>query len=260
MSGNEILLNLDQVENLRKKEILAGLLELSKRDRHFQHDWNNHPFTQKCIQFLKQNMSQYNAANTIQIAMAMDRLNILDKEMWNKVADRLMLMVHKLKFREYADCLYLFDKDLRDERGESLSIRKAEPEFFEKIVSLMPVHVKRFDQERLVNTLEILVKKNLGSERLFLNYILFYIERKSKGFHLNQFTRTIYALADKQFSEDPVFWENIFKYVTKNQYWTVDEAKKIWDSLTYLRLKSPMVNVDETMKYIEKYLVGEDDI
>lgn len=33
MSGNEILLNLDNLEHLRRTEILNALVELGKRDR-----------------------------------------------------------------------------------------------------------------------------------------------------------------------------------------------------------------------------------
>jgi hypothetical protein len=33
MHGNEIILNLDNVENLRNSELIGGLLELVKRDK-----------------------------------------------------------------------------------------------------------------------------------------------------------------------------------------------------------------------------------
>mmetsp|Transcript_37918 Transcript_37918/g.46199 ORF Transcript_37918/g.46199 Transcript_37918/m.46199 type:complete len:92 (+) Transcript_37918:186-461(+) len=40
MCGNEILINLNNVDNLGNYEMLAGLLELSKRDKKQKHDWN----------------------------------------------------------------------------------------------------------------------------------------------------------------------------------------------------------------------------
>lgn len=49
MPGNEIILNLDNVENLRNSELISGLLELGKRDKLQEHDWNIHPVTQKCL-------------------------------------------------------------------------------------------------------------------------------------------------------------------------------------------------------------------
>ena len=49
MSGNEILLNLDNVENLRSSELVSGLYELSKRDKKQEFNWNTHPITVKCL-------------------------------------------------------------------------------------------------------------------------------------------------------------------------------------------------------------------
>lgn len=40
MSGNEILLNLDNNENLAHSELISGLIELGKRDKDGKHDWN----------------------------------------------------------------------------------------------------------------------------------------------------------------------------------------------------------------------------
>ena len=49
MSGNEILINLNNVENLGQYEMLAGLLQLAKHKHQHQHDWNTNPITAKCI-------------------------------------------------------------------------------------------------------------------------------------------------------------------------------------------------------------------
>lgn len=42
MSGNEILLNLDNCENLTHGELMSGLIELGKRDKKKEFDWNTH--------------------------------------------------------------------------------------------------------------------------------------------------------------------------------------------------------------------------
>lgn len=69
MSGNEILLNLDNHENLRHSELVSGLYELSKRDREAEHDWNNHPISAKCIADLKNRIPRLNAKNIVQAAL-----------------------------------------------------------------------------------------------------------------------------------------------------------------------------------------------
>lgn len=94
----------------------------------------------------------------------------------------------------------------------------------------------------LIDTLEVLVKKNLGGERLFNHYIYMKIERNVLKFTTDQYCRTVRALADKHFVEDSVFWDDyVFKYVTHDKsgladtrVFTYNQAKKVWDSLVYL--------------------------
>ena len=94
----------------------------------------------------------------------------------------------------------------------------------------------------LISTLEVLVKKNMGGERLFNHYIYMKIERNVLKFTPSQYCRTVRALADKQFVEDQVFWEDyVFKYVSHDKSgregmrkFDYYQAKQVWDSLVYL--------------------------
>jgi len=65
MSGNEILLNLDNNENLANSELISGLIELGKRDKDGKHDWNQHPITAKCLSDLKSRIPLMNSKNVI---------------------------------------------------------------------------------------------------------------------------------------------------------------------------------------------------
>lgn len=74
------------------------------------------------------------------------------------------------------------------------------------------------------------------------------------------------ALADKGFVEDSVFWEDyVFKYATNDangiegkRVFTFKQAKQIWDSLVYLQLKCPQIDLKDTLQHIEKWLDQED--
>lgn len=63
MSGNEILLNLDNCENLRKTELISGLIELQKRDKKQEFDWNSHEITEKCLAQLNRSIGSLNVKN-----------------------------------------------------------------------------------------------------------------------------------------------------------------------------------------------------
>ena len=65
MSGNEILINLNNVENLGQYEMLAGLGELYKRDKKQVHNWNTNPITAKCIDVYCRRVKGYNARHVL---------------------------------------------------------------------------------------------------------------------------------------------------------------------------------------------------
>jgi hypothetical protein len=65
MSGNEILLNLDNYENFTSSEMVSGLIELGKRDAKMEHDWNNHPITFRCLEDFKRRLPTMNSKNVL---------------------------------------------------------------------------------------------------------------------------------------------------------------------------------------------------
>ena len=74
--------------------------------------------------------------------------------------------------------LNIYDRQFLDAEGEPYSrMIRAKPEFFERITAILPMHITHFSREQLLNTMEILTKRGLGSDRLFNNYIYMQLER-----------------------------------------------------------------------------------
>jgi len=114
-----------------------------------------------------------------------------------------------------AQLLDLYDKDILVEEGEPHLLRKTDTDFFERIVGILPIHIKNLSREQLVRTLEVAVKRGIGSDRLFRDYLLLKLERNVMKLTVEQYCRMIRALADKQYVEDQVFWnEYVFKFIT----------------------------------------------
>lgn len=188
MSGNEILLNLENHANFSNSELLGAMLELAKRDRHFKFNWNNHPITAHALIDLKQRVKNMNAKGVLQAAIILDGLQILDQEAWTLCQKHILRMLHKYKGRDMALFLDLFDKDVLDEKGEAyMFLRKAPEEFFERITSILPMHINFMSNQELIRSLEVLVKKELGSERLFLHYLYLKIERNVLAFTVPEY-------------------------------------------------------------------------
>ena len=49
--------------------------------------------------------------------------------------------------------------------------------FLERIVAILPIHLPQMKNAEVVDILEIMVKHNLGSERLWEQYLLLSIEK-----------------------------------------------------------------------------------
>jgi hypothetical protein len=160
--------------------------------------------------------------------------------------------------------LDLFDKEILDDEGEAHNIRKANDEFFERVVGILPMQIKYLNKEHLIRTLEVLVRRNLGSERLLRDYLLLKIERNILKFSVDQYSRLIRALADKGYVEDHVFWtQYVYKYVFETdrkieRVLTESEARKIWDSYIYLKLKCPSIDIKEPVTRIETFFAKEE--
>lgn len=78
MSGNEIILNLENHEHFTTGELIGGLIELGKRDRQYKFNWNNHPITASAMIDLKSRIGSMNSKNVLQTAIVLDCLQIID--------------------------------------------------------------------------------------------------------------------------------------------------------------------------------------
>jgi hypothetical protein len=178
-------------------------------------------------------------------------------------------LLHKYKDRDMAMLLDLYDKDILDQEGEPHLIQKADTEFFERVAGILPMNIKNLSKENLIRVLEVCVKRSVGSDRLFRDYLLLKIERNIMNYSVHSFTRLVRALADKQYVEDNVFWnEYVFRYiqsttetgskVDKPRTYSDEEARKLWDALIYLKLKCPSLDVKPHLTYVETFIKNDE--
>ena len=257
------------------------MLELAKRDNKHEHNWNVNPITAKCVQVYNNKIKGFNAKRTIQGALMLHMLRINNATAWELTSKRLLYLLHKYRARDYALMLHIFDTIQELELGDVDDVISVEAytqrdqqslsevlptNFFERLVAMLPMMVPQMTNRDLVRTLEILVARNLGGQRLFDHYIYMKIERNVLKFDTSQYCRTVRALADKGFVEDSVFWDDyVFKYATSDKngregqrVFTFNQAKQAWDSLVYLKLRCPTIDLKDTLKHIEVFLDQKD--
>jgi hypothetical protein len=123
-------------------------------------------------------------------------------------------MLHKFKARDMAQFLDLFDRDILDNEGEPIGVKKSEDNFFEKIVGILPMFIKDMNDYEIIRSLEVMTRRGLGSQRLFDHYILMKIEKNVLSYSVGLYSRMIRVMADRGFIEDYVFWDKFtFKYI-----------------------------------------------
>ncbi len=88
-----------------------------------------------------------------------------------------------------------------------------------------------------------------------MHYIFLKLERQVLSFTVDQYCRTVRTLAARHFVEDPVFWHDyIFQFVYKvnakrqdERKFTQDEAKRVWDTHVYLKLRCDEIDLRGTL-------------
>lgn len=77
-----------------------------------------------------------------QVPLLLHRFTWMDKEMWQSCEKNILRMLHKYNARDMAYFLDIFDRDYLDKEGEPYTnFKRANPEFFERIVALLPMHI-----------------------------------------------------------------------------------------------------------------------
>ena len=65
MTGNEIILNLENVENLSNGELVSGLIELGRQEGSNKFNWNNNPTTAVALKDLNKRIPSMNSKNVL---------------------------------------------------------------------------------------------------------------------------------------------------------------------------------------------------
>ena len=149
MTSNEILLNLENHPNFANSELIGGLIELTNRDRKQEFDWNTHPITASCLDDVKKRIGTFSTKHLAQLVTILQRLRITDADLWQKTSVHILRLLHKFKARDFAQFLSLYHADVLDDEGEPmlLSMHKTNDIFFERVVGLLPMYVKKMNNQ-----------------------------------------------------------------------------------------------------------------
>jgi hypothetical protein len=265
MGGNEILLNLENAKYLRDGELINALIELGKRKGQESFDWEVHPYTKIAFDEARRRHGQLEAKHVSQLCFALNRLNYNNNELWHKLSDYILRIVHTFDTRSLVNILDVFvpkiEEDLEDEVvyidkeiAKKQKTQRCSDEFLQRIITIFPQHVKNLNVEQLVRVCEVCAQRNLGDKRLYKEFLFFYVEKRIAVFNIPQLVRILRVLGERRYTDDVIFWNNfIFPRIYLDPL-NQKEAQTIWEALVALKLKCPELNCDIPINYIESIL------
>lgn len=183
-------------------------------------------------------------------AKTFDNLNIKDAEYWGKLEVGFDRILHKLKPHNIINILSLFDRELF--RGS--------PEFFAKLITIMPIHVERLDDNQLIKLIKICLSQNLVNDRLFKYFIYPKIENRADSFSFENYIEILNLLAELGFQEDQVFWTTHVLPATFKFQYSYDQAVTLWESFIKIRVNCPNVDIAKYVFLIENIISQFDNL
>ena len=205
MGGNEILLNLENANEMRDSELISALLELGKRDKNNDHDWTVHKWVRAAIADLTGRVGSLSAKHLTQVPIALNRLRYEDTALYNLLSNHIIRLLHKYTSRDLVRILRIFSPPTRktaidnfDEQFRENQLKnRADQEFFERIIAIIPYHCRTMNHHEIVDVMEVCNAKKVGSERLFTEYLYFYVEKHINKFSFPLYIRSLRVLGDQ---------------------------------------------------------------
>ncbi len=241
MSGNEILLNMQNAEYFRDEEVMECLRCFLMQDGLNQHNWEENSLFQHFFKRITERFSGFNSENKAIIVRTFKKLNIKDEKFW-KMAFMHFKMVHpSLKGRYFG---YLFvDLLSRPDCSEELKV---------EMTKLLPRELESFSPNDIAASFKIVVDNDLLNERLWHNHYHIILWRKPRFLRLENYPTLIDNMVKIEYLEETDWWNNSFLPNIDfflNKAHKPDVLAELIGSLERLNAAAPQI---ETQSYIKK--------
>ncbi|KRX10467.1 hypothetical protein PPERSA_08769 [Pseudocohnilembus persalinus] len=242
MSGNQILLHLEEPNNLRETEICSALIELSKREIKEEIDWNQHEWIQNTLDHLLNHLDSFSPASVSYVTLGLFRLKINRQEIWDKLEHVVAKTMHKFTAKGFG---YVYISFLEANQGTQ--------EFKETLASRLPIHIHKMNQQLIAKCFEQTVENKLMNDHLFDNHFHILFWRRLQWFGA-QYPTIINGMVQLQYKDDKEFWEDSFlPAIRKIKFQDEEQISELLSSLQNLEM-SLGIKVEQHVKYLEEQL------
>ncbi|CAD8096484.1 unnamed protein product [Paramecium sonneborni] len=201
MSGNEILLYLEQLDNLRINEILNSLERLHKFNKG-QFNLIEHPWVKAALDkaFLEHN--HLTKTQFIQLLNIYSNYGIETPEVWIKFEERMLKLLPNIPAKLFGECVRLFME--KSERSSD--------EFKKQMSLVIPVHLNKMSPQATAKAFEMVYKYNLMTDYLFFDHFHFILRKRFKWFLMERACPLMLRLLrEANFETCEFLWPEVYK-------------------------------------------------
>ncbi|CAD8066368.1 unnamed protein product [Paramecium primaurelia] len=201
MSGNEILLYFEQLDNLRINEILNGLERLHKFNKG-QFNLAEHPWVKAALDKAFIEHYHLTKAQFIQLLNIYSNYGIETPEVWGKFEERMIKLLPNIPARLFGECVRLFME--KQERSSD--------EFKKELSLVIPVHLTKMSPQAIAKAFEMVYKYNLMTDYLFYDHLHFILRKRFKWFVMGRACPLMLRLLrEANFETCEFLWPEIYK-------------------------------------------------
>ncbi|KAL4433386.1 hypothetical protein ABPG74_017490 [Tetrahymena malaccensis] len=246
MTGNEILLNLENYENLRASEICGALIELSKREGHEEINWNEHEWVAATTEHVSKMIPTYTPSVVCYLMVAFQRLRITHEKLWKNLTFAIEKTIHKFNAKSFA---YTYIAYLEDTNRSSEEFRK-------KLVELLPIHLHQMNPNQLTRCFELTFERGYMNEYLFEQHFHVLYWRRNVWFGVNNIIKVLEIYPKLNFVDDCEFFEGaILANIPKVKSQLNEQNTKVLiDAIQALEPKYPDLKLNSTLKFLNTHL------
>lgn len=240
MSGNEILLNMQNLDHFRNEEVMSCLDHLIRVPGATEIDWNNHELFQKLIHRVTKCFSQFKSEQIGEFLRIFKKLGIKHEPFWNLVESRFMEMHPSLKGRHFAAFfLHLMETE---SVPDSMKV---------ELCKLLPRELGRFNQEDLAKAFTLVIKYDLLSDHLWHNHFHILFWRRTLWLGLKSMAEIIDGMVKIDYLQEVEWWNQSFLPAIDYFVDKLTEPKtadQLIESLKNLEAAQPEIEVKSYIK------------
>eukprot|EP00331_Platyophrya_macrostoma_P013809 CAMPEP_0176419880 /NCGR_PEP_ID=MMETSP0127-20121128/8299_1 /TAXON_ID=938130 /ORGANISM="Platyophrya macrostoma, Strain WH" /LENGTH=331 /DNA_ID=CAMNT_0017800419 /DNA_START=151 /DNA_END=1146 /DNA_ORIENTATION=- len=246
MTGNEILLYLENPQNLRLSEFASALNELIKKAGASEKDWANHPWIQNCAKWATEKSSNLSRVDVGILVKVFEFIKYEDEKLWANLAAASNKMLQLLRGKSYST---VFNHYL-------LHPTHSTSDFRSRLIEMLPVKLYKMPRDDITRCFATCVKLGLLNEYLWDKHFQRIFANRVHWFGPKNYKVIVDNLITTEFGNDVQWLSKEFLPFINNMLvrMTEEEANGLIECLNNARDKLPELETEDLINTLNHHI------